>query len=109
MAEPRHQRVSVTPLAPPDQPLRVRIVGPTEVFVTADVKSIRLKMFDGIMQLNPRYCSVIEKLREGEIQLKLVNSSATESSVRKYKISAGWLVSSHNLCELLVKSCQEVQ
>ncbi|RAO95091.1 hypothetical protein DNK47_01645 [Mycoplasma wenyonii] len=105
---PRHERLKVNRLASPDQPIRVRILGPTEIFVSEDVKSLQVNLPDGKMSINRRYASVIERLKEGEIKLNLAYPSSSGSGQEKrYQISSGWLITSHNLCEILVKSCKE--
>lgn len=103
---PRHQRIQVNRLAPPDQPIRVRILGPTEIFVSEDVKSLQVNLPDGKMSIHRKYASVIEKLKEGEIKLNLAYPSSSGQE-KKYHISSGWLITSYNLCEILVKSCKE--
>ncbi|AFN64885.1 H+transporting two-sector ATPase delta/subunit epsilon [Mycoplasma wenyonii str. Massachusetts] len=103
---PRNERVSVKRMAPPDQPMRVRILGPTEIFASEDVKSLMVNLPDGKMSVQRRYSSVIERLKEGEIKLKLAYPTSSVKE-KKYHISAGWMITSHNLCEILVKSCEE--
>ncbi|AHC40011.1 ATP synthase F1 subunit epsilon [Mycoplasma ovis str. Michigan] len=104
---PRHERVQVSRMAPPNQPMKVRILGPTNVFASEYVKSLLVNLPDGKMSIHRRYSSVIEKLKEGEIKLKL---AYPENSVKekKYHISSGWMITSYNLCEILVKKCKEI-
>ncbi|ADX98028.1 hypothetical protein [Mycoplasma suis] len=107
MERPRHERFKMNPVLDPNQPLRVRIIGPTEVFVTVDAHSILVNLRDGAMQINKRYSSVIERIKEGEVKLK-ITENPSPSEILKYYVSSGWLITSNNLCELLVKECRKI-
>ncbi|AGX89030.1 hypothetical protein [Mycoplasma parvum] len=107
MKPPKHKRFKMMPLMDPEQPLRVRIVGPTDTFLTVDAYSITVMLKDGLMQINKRYSSVIERIKQGEVKVKISNSPSSE--ILRYHVSSGWLISSNNLCELLVKECQKIE
>ncbi|CCE66781.1 hypothetical protein [Candidatus Mycoplasma haematominutum] len=108
ISEPKHQRLRVNRLTSPNEPLRVRIIGPTKIFATEDVEFVKLNLFDGLMQINKRYAAVIEKLKGGEIRLKLASPSVAGKAEKKYSVSPGWVIVAHNLCEILVKHCEEI-